>query len=228
MLDGTTSMDIDLQHGSMADEGTSLRSDSDSESDSDSDESEIDDGPRLEPRRPHSDENLFQDVATEDTTDEDSMHADRDPTLYGARGLAESQLEQQPFIVPYPGQRVGDPADARIRAQDQPQSAHANASYKVDIAQDKMNPYTPFASQLDWDIAKWAKLRGPGSTAFDELMAIPGVCALPSLVKSLVKWLSNAYRYKRSFRYHSKALESSMRSSTTSYPGGHPLNVMRS
>ena len=65
-------------------------------------------------------------------------------------------------------------------------STHANASYELEIAQDvdKTNPYAPFASQLDWDIAKWAKLRGPGSTAFGELMSIPGVCTLLSSVES--------------------------------------------
>ncbi|KAM6489459.1 hypothetical protein JOM56_015092, partial [Amanita muscaria] len=37
------------------------------------------------------------------------------------------------------------------------------------------NPYAPFTSQLEWEIAKWAKLRGPSSTAFTDLMAIDGV-----------------------------------------------------
>lgn len=38
------------------------------------------------------------------------------------------------------------------------------------------NPYSPFNSQTDWELAKWAKLRGPGSTAFTELMGVTGVC----------------------------------------------------
>jgi hypothetical protein len=28
---------------------------------------------------------------------------------------------------------------------------------------------------MDWEIGAWAKLRGPSSTAFSELTAIPGV-----------------------------------------------------
>ncbi|KAM6489937.1 hypothetical protein JOM56_014516 [Amanita muscaria] len=36
------------------------------------------------------------------------------------------------------------------------------------------NPYAPFTSQLEWEMAMWAKLRGPSSTAFTELMAIEG------------------------------------------------------
>lgn len=37
------------------------------------------------------------------------------------------------------------------------------------------NPYAPFASKIDWEIARWAKTRGLGSTAFSELLAIDGV-----------------------------------------------------
>jgi hypothetical protein len=180
--------DIDSQHGSMADEGTRLdegtRPRSDEESD---DESEIDAGPQLEPRRPHNTESPVHDTEAADTTDDDSIQADSDPTLCGVQGLAERQLERQPFVIPYPnnaGQGVEDPAGARVRAQDHSRSAHANASYELEIAQDEMNPYTPFSSQLDWDLAKWAKLRGIGSTSFGELMAIPSVCTSP---RSLVK-----------------------------------------
>ncbi|KAI9435011.1 hypothetical protein F5148DRAFT_1294986 [Russula earlei] len=38
------------------------------------------------------------------------------------------------------------------------------------------NPWAPFASKIDWEIAKWAKLQGAGSTAFLDLLAIGGVC----------------------------------------------------
>ncbi|KAJ3567978.1 hypothetical protein NP233_g6016 [Leucocoprinus birnbaumii] len=38
------------------------------------------------------------------------------------------------------------------------------------------NPYSPFSSEVNWEIARWAKLRGPSSTAFSELLAIEGVC----------------------------------------------------
>jgi hypothetical protein len=37
------------------------------------------------------------------------------------------------------------------------------------------SPWAPFQSQLDWDIARWAKLHGQTSTAVSELLAIPGV-----------------------------------------------------
>ena len=37
------------------------------------------------------------------------------------------------------------------------------------------NPFAPFLSQMDWEIARWAKLRGPGSTAFSKPISIDGV-----------------------------------------------------
>jgi hypothetical protein len=37
------------------------------------------------------------------------------------------------------------------------------------------NPWAPFRSKKDWEIAQWAKLRGVGSTAFSEFLAIDGV-----------------------------------------------------
>ena len=37
------------------------------------------------------------------------------------------------------------------------------------------NMYAPFASKLDWKVAEWAKLRGPSSSAFNELLQIDGV-----------------------------------------------------
>ena len=37
------------------------------------------------------------------------------------------------------------------------------------------NPYAPFGSRVDWEFAKWAKLRGPTSTAVTDLLNIPGV-----------------------------------------------------
>jgi hypothetical protein len=50
-------------------------------------------------------------------------------------------------------------------------------SYGHSVSGDTVtNIWAPFASRLDWDIARWAKVRGPGSTAFSELLCIEGVC----------------------------------------------------
>jgi hypothetical protein len=46
------------------------------------------------------------------------------------------------------------------------------------------NPYSPFSSQTDWELAKWAKLQGPGSTAFTELMGVTNVWSQFSIALS--------------------------------------------
>ncbi|KAG1874323.1 hypothetical protein F4604DRAFT_1880851 [Suillus subluteus] len=43
---------------------------------------------------------------------------------------------------------------------------------------DSENPYSPFSSRMDWEIAQWAKLRGPSSTAFSDLLSIKGISDL--------------------------------------------------
>ena len=47
--------------------------------------------------------------------------------------------------------------------------------YKSHLADSQSNVYAPFASKLEWDIARWSKLRGPGSTSCSELLGIEGV-----------------------------------------------------
>jgi hypothetical protein len=43
------------------------------------------------------------------------------------------------------------------------------------------DPWAPFTSRMDWEIAQWAKIRGSTSTAFTDLLAIDGVCPLCKL-----------------------------------------------
>lgn len=42
----------------------------------------------------------------------------------------------------------------------------------------KSNAWAPFASKTDWEVARWAKLRGSKSTAFSDLLAVDGVSTL--------------------------------------------------
>lgn len=37
------------------------------------------------------------------------------------------------------------------------------------------NPYHPFKTELEWEIARWAKLEGPGATSFDSLLKFKSV-----------------------------------------------------
>ncbi|KAF8268831.1 hypothetical protein EI94DRAFT_1682471 [Lactarius quietus] len=74
---------------------------------------------------------------------------------------------ERPKITRYPDQNAGV-AHSKMETE--------NQSYEAQVGEGSQeNPYAPFASALDWEIAKWAKLRGPSSTAFTEFMVINGV-----------------------------------------------------
>ncbi|EKM48840.1 uncharacterized protein PHACADRAFT_33730 [Phanerochaete carnosa HHB-10118-sp] len=45
----------------------------------------------------------------------------------------------------------------------------------VDATSTTRNIYAPFANETEWEFVRWAKLRGPGSTAVSDLLAISGV-----------------------------------------------------
>ncbi|KAJ4470309.1 hypothetical protein C8R41DRAFT_970460 [Lentinula lateritia] len=53
--------------------------------------------------------------------------------------------------------------------------------YKSQIPGIDSNCWAPFTSRIDWEIARWAKMRGPSSTAFSELLEIKGVRSLPKV-----------------------------------------------
>ncbi|KAJ6608182.1 hypothetical protein B0H10DRAFT_1816332, partial [Mycena sp. CBHHK59/15] len=63
----------------------------------------------------------------------------------------------------FPGARAGE-----VISKDRTQSAEER--YRA-----ATNLYAPFASKMDWEVARWAKLRGSGSTAFTDLLKIDGV-----------------------------------------------------
>lgn len=91
--------------------------------------------------------------------------------INNGRQFIESRLRQEVFVVPYPDDAAGAPvADSD---KHDPSSGYQN--YHNEVSDNEANPYAPFQSRLDWEIARWAKLRGPGSTAFTELLSIKGV-----------------------------------------------------
>ena len=48
--------------------------------------------------------------------------------------------------------------------------------YDSSCAVFRSSVWAPFCSQCDWEIAHWVKMRGPTSSAMEELLAISGVC----------------------------------------------------
>ncbi|KAI0038880.1 hypothetical protein FA95DRAFT_1504949 [Auriscalpium vulgare] len=72
-----------------------------------------------------------------------------------------------PVIVPFPVDTAGAPVGEDVRS--------GYNEYGQDVSQDEANKYHPFPSKMAWEIARWAKLRGPTSTALTDLLTIEGV-----------------------------------------------------
>jgi hypothetical protein len=98
------------------------------------------------------------------------------------RGLggAEEVLQKQPFIVKFTKGRAG-----ATYATQQVEGDDLNASYRHNVANgENPSPYSPFSSKLEWEIVHWAKMRGPSSTAFNELIQIEGVSVIQIVISS--------------------------------------------
>ncbi|KAJ7931901.1 hypothetical protein B0H13DRAFT_1857554 [Mycena leptocephala] len=85
------------------------------------------------------------------------------------RKAAEDCFHHKPIIEHYPGSRAGKPVAPRP-------GKTAEEEYESSLLESSSgNPYAPFKSKMDWEVAKWAKLRGSGSTAFTDLLNVEGV-----------------------------------------------------
>ena len=121
---------------------------------------------RLEPERPRG---LPGDSFEQEAGDAPSEEA-RAP--FRLRGGFERPLSNRPQIVEFSNRNAGIVFGR----------AHQNANHDYHRAvsnTDGPNIYAPFSSRLDWEVARWAKMRGPGSNAVTELLRIEGVRFLP-------------------------------------------------
>ena len=101
-----------------------------------------------------------------DEMEDDLPLEDNNPQSLPAKFVAGMQLCSEPVVVKFPNPNAG----ASIGADGN--SGYHDYQSKVKNSE---SPWAPFKSRMEWDIARWAKIRGPGSTAFDELMQIQGV-----------------------------------------------------
>jgi hypothetical protein len=46
---------------------------------------------------------------------------------------------------------------------------------RIGTEENRLSEWAPFTTRLEWEVARWAKLRGPSSTALSELLKIDGV-----------------------------------------------------
>ncbi|KAG1733539.1 hypothetical protein EDB19DRAFT_1830920 [Suillus lakei] len=114
------------------------------------------------PLQPQADEDNNLDLLDEDDELEDiqqNTHQDVEACAPGHSGFIR---------VPYP-----DPCAGRSMSHGSVDHG-ANMAYGAHLANDK-NPYHPFNSQIEWEVARWAKLRRATLTAFLDLLSIDGV-----------------------------------------------------
>ncbi|KAI0351066.1 hypothetical protein OH77DRAFT_1411790, partial [Trametes cingulata] len=101
-----------------------------------------------------------------------------------ARQEAEGGLRGGTHTVSYPDERAGAPVDFF-------RFASAYEVYAQELHAHGDNPYAPFASRIDWLFARWAKMRGPGSTAVTELLQIKEFVELLGLSYTTTQELNN-------------------------------------
>jgi hypothetical protein len=111
-----------------------------------------------------------QDMDDEDDSSEDDLgNLDEEDVVHDGGGSIGTN-EDHVVIETFPSQ-YGDAGAAMERG-----SGSLYKKYNNNCLRDlDDNMYAPFKSKLDWDFARWAKLRGPGSTAINELLSIDGV-----------------------------------------------------
>jgi hypothetical protein len=87
-------------------------------------------------------------------------------------------------VVPYPDPHAG---------QQITRGCAANAEYEAHLANEEENLYHPFASKMEWEVARWAKLRGLSLMALSDLLAIKGVSWILFVLKVRVVVLTNGF-----------------------------------
>lgn len=117
--------------------------------------------PESEPGSPTcGDDDYMDDSPPSDPSPEGSQSAEE-------HRAAQDRLRSSRITI----ERFGGRAGAILR-----HNVDSESGYSTYEGSDELNPWAPFKTQLDWEVARWSKLRGPGSTATSELLGINGVC----------------------------------------------------
>ncbi|GLB39850.1 putative protein Coprinopsis cinerea okayama7 130 [Lyophyllum shimeji] len=104
------------------------------------------------------------------------------------RGGVEGGLSSKPVVEKFRRGSAG-----KVFASEE---RDGNDHYSQSVGGDPENIYAPFRSQLEWEVARWAKLQGPSSTAFTELMSIEGVVERLGLSFKSTKELNKLIDYE--------------------------------
>lgn len=145
------------------------------------------------------------------TVDNDGDNDGEHPEARNPPSADHNHLRQPPTHVEHFGGHAGTPVSSPTVG-----TATGYAAYSQKVDETQANPWAPFTSRVDWEVARWAKLRGSGSTAFSDLLAIEGVCFLPvSVITS-----NHLILFSRSSRLsncHTRIQLNSIKSSTMSF-----------
>jgi hypothetical protein len=181
-------------------------SDSDSERELSDDEDHGEDAEMeqsWEPTREGAPDHEEEDIGTA-IDNEDNLN----PGSETDEDLNNQQLEHENrdrYII---GDGYGVKPAVRIRYRDKHLSSHAGEVLSQEETRDSgygaalnggNNPWSPFNSKKDWEFAKWAKLRGVGSTAFSDLLAIDGVIFMHFVIIDTILILLIGLRSRRPF-----------------------------
>ncbi|KAL0059745.1 hypothetical protein AAF712_013505 [Marasmius tenuissimus] len=105
-------------------------------------------------------------------SEDNASDSDDDPIFINDRHAAEASMVSEPMVDRYPDPLAGAPLPGLSPvSEDEKYKRMLNSKEGVD----KSNIWSPFGSEMEWRIAQWAKLRGPSSTAFTELLSIPNL-----------------------------------------------------
>lgn len=107
-------------------------------------------------------------VTLDDTqgTPEDATQQTGPTDLEDQTDTADPEMASGVVIDKFPFGSPGAPIPGMLRG---------SSAYEMLQETRADTPWAPFSSQLDWEVARWAKMRGQTSTAVAELLAIPGV-----------------------------------------------------
>ena len=113
------------------------------------------------------------------------------------------------FIVKFPG-------TGKILGTQPSLAGYQQYADNFHAEENNLSEWAPFSTRLEWEIARWAKLRGPSSTALSELLQIDGVSQL------FHTWFSEIDQYhyssfQRHLDYHFPTQRNSTRSLTKNF-----------
>ncbi len=148
---------------------------SDSDSDKSDDEFSPDEADEPGWEAPAGEGPNIDDGSEEDGEEEVEVEDERiEGDEHDLRTRVEAALRQQIYVEHFPSEFAGQPVPEQARLP----SGYGDYQTRLPHIGDPNNKYSPFTNKLDWCVGRWAKVRGPGSTAVSELLEIPGVRSL--------------------------------------------------